>query len=374
MENILIIGWYGTETIGDRAILGGIIHILSKVYDEYQIRIGSLFPPLTERTLIEDRNYFSFLSASKLKGISTFSSLDIMKLRCEIKNSTLVLVGGGPLMDLTVMYILEYAFSYAQKRHIKTILMGCGWGPLNTIEYKKCALRLIDKSDLIIFRDSVSKQQYMLHAKSNYKKCYALLDPAFITASQYLCSIKNKNPTHEYISVNLRDPLLININKNTLDATFIDTLNKILDYGMPIKLIPMHTFTIGGDDRYYLDSLAKKINHPNLYVQHTPLCLTETMETYYNSIICLGMRFHSIVLQTVLNGKNYILDYTNAQNGKIIGTLNELNLLTQYKDRYVNLNLENTIDHVDIDCPKIEFDLNKVNSYLEQYTSLLKSI
>ncbi len=41
---ILIIGWYGTETIGDRAILAGLISFFSKVYRCFEIKIGSLYP------------------------------------------------------------------------------------------------------------------------------------------------------------------------------------------------------------------------------------------------------------------------------------------------------------------------------------------
>ena len=39
-----VIGWYGTETIGDRAILSGILRLLSEVASDITIELGALYP------------------------------------------------------------------------------------------------------------------------------------------------------------------------------------------------------------------------------------------------------------------------------------------------------------------------------------------
>ena len=49
-----VIGWYGTETIGDRAILSGILRLLSEVASDITIELGALYPILSERTLRDD--------------------------------------------------------------------------------------------------------------------------------------------------------------------------------------------------------------------------------------------------------------------------------------------------------------------------------
>jgi polysaccharide pyruvyl transferase WcaK-like protein len=51
--NITIIGWYGTETVGDRGILAGILDIIN-ISEVDNIFLGSLYPFFTERTLSED--------------------------------------------------------------------------------------------------------------------------------------------------------------------------------------------------------------------------------------------------------------------------------------------------------------------------------
>ena len=42
MTKIVIIGWYGTETIGDRAILAGLLHLFAETYSSLEVSIGSL--------------------------------------------------------------------------------------------------------------------------------------------------------------------------------------------------------------------------------------------------------------------------------------------------------------------------------------------
>lgn len=61
------------------------------------------------------------------------------------------------------------------------------------------------------------------------------------------------------------------------------------------------------------------------------------MNLFANAKVCIGMRFHSVVLQTVLNGKIYIVDYTDPEKGKIIGMLKQINAVNQYRERYESL-------------------------------------
>ena len=56
---LCVLGWYGSETLGDRAILDGIIYIYSQLFDSLEVDIGSLFPVLTERTIFEDEPFMS---------------------------------------------------------------------------------------------------------------------------------------------------------------------------------------------------------------------------------------------------------------------------------------------------------------------------
>ena len=98
------------------------------------------------------------------------------------------------------------------------------------------------------------------------------------------------------------------------------------------------------------------------------------MEKYYDAYFCVGMRFHSVVLQTVLNGKNYILDYTEPQKGKIYGMLDELNIVDVYASRYTSLLDNPDIDNLIIECQRYEADFSLLDDYLNSYSRLLKTI
>ena len=157
---------------------------------------------------------------------------------------------------------------------------------------------------------------------------------------------------------------------------YCDILEQILDQSqLPIHLIPMHNFFIGGDDRMILSDIVRKIGSERVSVIQTPLSLQETMSEYYNAAYCVGMRFHSILLQTVLNGKNYIVDYTNPNNGKIIGMMKKINMQGAYKNRYHSLH--NGDERPVIKLNEIQFfklPENMITAALEEYVRLFKQL
>lgn len=374
MVKITIIGWYGTETIGDRAILAGLIRVFKDTFMDFEIQLGSIFPILSERTLVEDYSFFKQCSGKQDLQISIFNSLSTKELKKCIRKSDLLVVGGGPLMDITFMYMLEYAFKIGNKYRIKTALLGCGWGPLRNKEYINCALRIIKYSQLNIFRDKISLQNSLNYLPSeSAHSIYSLIDPAFF-AALFFKENKSISPEAKHIAINIRDMKLdqYGVSENRLEEQFCSFIERIAaNTTQDIHLIPMHTFDIGGDDRLILGRLAKQIKTSNIYVQHNPLTLEETMQCYYDASFCVGMRFHSIVLQTILNGNNYILDYTDPEHGKIIGMLKELNILNFYKERYFSLSSD--FDKIDWEFDDKSFipDLSIFDSYMKSYVDLL---
>ena len=101
-------------------------------------------------------------------------------------------------------------------------------------------------------------------------------------------------------------------------------------------MIPMHTFFWGGDDRSYYAEMFIDRDICNVNIQYKPQTLYELYDVYRNALGCIGMRYHAVVLQTILNGNNIILDYTETGIGKISGFMAELEA-DFYKERYINL-------------------------------------
>jgi polysaccharide pyruvyl transferase WcaK-like protein len=289
--NICIVGWYRTETVGDRAILDGIFQIFQRRYNTFQVSIGSLYPILTERTLILDKNIFCMNSPGIKLGY--FDVRRKMDLLYNIKNCQYCIMGGGPIMDLDELNIVLFAFRSAKKLKKKTILFGCGLGPLRQKYYQILAKKIFTCSDLIIFRDTAAlTTSRNIFGDEFLEKCHALFDPAILSVGQYL-KIKNT-------SVRNKDDLVINFrefpngyeNYSTTTEDLCTLTKRAANQLEKVTLVPMHTFFIGGDDRKYLTKIAFTVNKKNVIVLHEPLNIHETFSLFADANTCIGMRYH----------------------------------------------------------------------------------
>lgn len=142
----------------------------------------------------------------------------------------------------------------------------------------------------------------------------------------------------------------------------------------------MHYFHIGGDDRDFLNTLALQLNQQNIEVQNRNLSLEQTMDVFHDASLNIGMRFHSVVFQTILSGKNIVLDYTEPRKGKISGFLKDIGGDLFYKSRYFNLQTLPDAGHaaIGLNNPDIfqEFSFNEeaVERKLEIYKTTLRTL
>lgn len=379
---ITIIGWYGTETIGDRAILAGLISFFSKSYETFEIKLGSLYPFFSERTLNEDYSFYKKITTKDIK-IDIFNSKDSYALTSAIKESDLVVMGGGPLMDLDELFMVEYAFKKAKKLGKKTALLGCGVGPLFNKKYRKSVLNISQSSDITILRDKKSID----NLEEIYKEYNVFLDSAKIQSS-YDPAVEavleynkhHKEEKEEYIAINLREfPLEYNKEKN--GSSINDELREFIKQlalkykEKEIRFIPMHYFHIGNDDRVFLNAIAQELKLENIKVQNPNLTLEETITVYQNASFCVGMRFHSVVLQTIVSGRNYVLDYTEPKKGKIFGFLADVDKNNFYTSRYLSLQ-EDAISTDMIENIDGQFSIEEkdVQNHLSVYVSKLQEI
>ncbi|MBF0234009.1 MAG: polysaccharide pyruvyl transferase family protein [Desulfamplus sp.] len=251
---ITIIGWYGTETIGDRAILAGIFIFLTKAFGTFEVKLGSLYPFFTERTLDEDSIFWEKTCGHKF-FVQIFDSKNIYELDKALKYSDLVIMGGGPLMHIEPLFMIEYAFKKAKTIGKKTALLGCGVGPVFINKFKKAIVNIINTSDLILLRDSFSGKsldcilnEYNTVLKN---KIFISLDPAVQCAEEFN-RLFRKTLKLDGIVINLRKfPQDYTKSRKNIDIN--KKLHMFLDFivsSFPehnIYLVPMHYFHIGTD-------------------------------------------------------------------------------------------------------------------------------
>lgn len=377
MVKIALIGWYGTETIGDRAILAGLFHLFSEVYDGFETMLGSIYPFFTERTMLEDRAFLQLCSGKRELSVSLFNSLKIRELNAAIEKCDILAVGGGPFFDSYCMFMLEYAFKLAKKKGKKTMVLGCGVGPLNKKLFQRTMISVVNHSDVCVFRDERSQIQYN-QVSGQKKDTFVSIDPAVFAVDIFKRCYSDIPVEKDQLIVNVRKFPSIYKHQSFYSEDEIDLrVQKLVatiqhETDLKLYLVPMHYFEIGLDDRSLMNQWKQAGLIDISRVQNEPLNTAQTMRVFAGSTLCVGMRFHAVLMQTMLCGKNIILDYTDLEKGKIGGFLNQIRAMDHYSGTYINLQ-QNWMEAIDYDPEPFRIPDGIVEEYRLIYIKALSA-
>jgi len=339
---ILIIGWYGTETIGDRAILAALIMQFTQTM-QCEFSIASIYPFFSKRTIKEDAGFISEISnieKEKIENIDIIDARNPAMFKQAIIDSDCVVMGGGPLDDMMALYMIQFAVLYAKKKHKKVVLYGIGLNALKKEKYIKTSKQIIEAADCVILRDTKAFEICQQIDVKKLEKIKISIDPAVFAAMQYKKRYSSKKES--FVAINLREfPQIYATTENKqgidIDALARRSVKNLIDPEDRLVLVPMNYFDPGIDDRIILHKLMKTCECKDVEVVDMPYNLKETFDTYQNAKYCIGMRFHAVVFQTILNGNNYILDYTNPQVGKTGAFIRQINGNAFYDKRTIML-------------------------------------
>ena len=325
-RTVFIVGWYGTETVGDKAILGGIVEDYIQMYGENNVEfiIGSLYPYISERTVIE--------LGIKAKVVNT-QNFDLVKYSAF---SDEVVMGGGPLMDLHYLYVPLIGFLVSKSFKKRCVVYGCGLGPLKSAEHIEVVKRILSISDKTMLRDSDSVK---LAKKWGGSEIELWGDPA----RSYLISMKDKmkfNSTKNEIACFLRE-MPNSFYKHMSQKEFqafkeqfelalrnflVEKMNEY--HAERIVLYHMHNFDIGGDDRDYSRYFIERYfsNNRNIINFDPKLSTVNSIcKVMLSSKLNICMRFHSMLFADTLETNFFAVDYTDG--GKIKAYLSDHNKL-----------------------------------------------
>lgn len=363
IKNVVIYGWYGTETIGDKAILASIVNTLEDKYKNISITIASTNTTYTELTALE----------LNFKDIRIISYQDLFQ---DIQHYDLFIFGGGPIMNYSDMFIFYKIASKAKKTGATTMIFGAGYGPLHSKLYKFIADEFIKVNDIRIFRNSENDG-----IDKNITDSYiteTFVDPAYIWAAKLKRAQR---------SVDKRKTLGVSFRKwpkssfaSMDDAAYTNAVNKqkqaiaesidhfINEYDGEALLIPMNTFYKGGDDRVILSEIYDMVKRKDRVTKmtgfHSPYDVIDAID---KCDVFIGMRFHSTVLSMARLCPTIGIDYI-VPSGKISAFFNSCNM-----SKYVF-----SISDIDTDTLKngIEQCLNSKDeivknlmSYMDRFTN-----
>lgn len=318
---VLICGWYGTETLGDKAILGGVIQSIEGALGPIVLTVASLFPYISQMT----RSQMPELRGAEIVGVE-----DGMRL---VKEMDLVVFGGGPLMGIGALAEMECIMAEARNRGIPTLLAGCGVGPIGEKWHSDSLRNILSSSDLRIFRDEKSKAAAASLGIDTVSDVVAE-DPAFTwLQSQRTSLTAGRQPDRKVLLLGLRDFPLEQYARHLsadearaagsrYEAEVIKALEQLASRNpqLVIRPLPMCTNHFGDDDRWFYRKLfrGKPELAPvlDLSLLGGELLPTAYCEAFVGADAVIAMRFHSLVFALGLGVPAVAIDYTLGK-GKV---------------------------------------------------------
>lgn len=320
---VFIFGWYGTETVGDKAILGGIVdHFKDKYGERLEVVVGSLYPFITEKTCNELNINATVVSTR---------SFDLLKYS---KSSDEVVMGGGPLMDLEELYVPYIGFRVARKFGKITSVFGCGIGPLFKQHFEEVVQDILSNATNIMLRDqksvNIARKWGMDRAmkSDDYAKTY--LENNF-EYNKYAASEDQtltcflREWTYEYSRDLTKEQF--EVEKMKFERGIVSLIkSKAKELGVKkVYLEHMHNFVLGNDDRDFSRYFIEKYFSTEDEFEITFNKKLSTVDSIVSAMISskhnICMRFHSVLFAHTLGTSFTAIDYTKG--GKILNYLTD---------------------------------------------------
>lgn len=324
-EAVLIVGWYGTETAGDKAILWDIIRRLNDRVDKpKRIIVSSLHPFITQYTIHE-------MGLTNVEYVETYTPQ--FENVCEACDE--VIVGGGPLMSLDALDHMLYAIIACRKNGGIVAIGGCGIGPLEGEPYTETVRQMLRLANKVELRDHTS----VVRAKSEFNiNAFEVSDPAtgYVLANRDIAksgTVQCNDLNVDYdVACFLRELTFEYSNglscnqevsrKDLVEQSEFELVRDLATRGYRVRFFAMHTFEVGGDDRVLARRICNQIQKEcdpevasRVSYAKLPMSPLELLAAMTKAKTCLTMRFHSVLFAEKMGLRYIAIDYTSG--GKI---------------------------------------------------------
>lgn len=321
VRQVLVCGWYGTETLGDKAILAGVLAALRQGLPGAAFTIASLHPHVTQAT----RRQMPELAGTEI--------VDAERAIALATDMDLVVFGGGPLMAVAPLAEMKAIFQAARNHGVATLVAGCGVGPLGGRAHNRAIADLLNLADLRIYRDQRSRE---LARGLGIEVAGDLVaeDPAFTWLAGMRDTLPAERPAGaRVLLLGLRDfpwqaygrhlgQAACVAAKARYETAVVAALERLVarHEDMVIRPLPMCTHHFGSDDRWFYRRLFR--GRPVLQARLDPSLLGRELppldycRAFRTADAALTMRFHSLVFALALGLPAVAIDYTLGR-GKV---------------------------------------------------------
>ena len=324
-KKVFICGWYGTETLGDKAILASLIQDIKHIMPDANISVVSL------------NKYISYMSCTQMEELSEIEVLSTKEAIGAIKSACALIFGGGPLMAIPSLSGIEVLFEQAKQHNVKTISAGVGVGPLGRSWLNESIANILNLSDYRSFRDEKSKSEASRLGIDTHMDIVSV-DPSLNWLSEkarQISPLRKQHNNKKVLVLGLRAfphkqyaygqslSQRLNTAKQYEDIV-VNVLHRLAE-NLPeliIKPLPMSTNHFGDDDRWFYRRIFRSAAINKTQLDFSLLDEEKTPEEYLGHFLgadaLLAMRFHSIIfgLASGLVNRTVAIDYTLGK-GKV---------------------------------------------------------
>jgi polysaccharide pyruvyl transferase WcaK-like protein len=308
---VTIVGWWGSETLGDVAILGQLLTECREMAPDAPLTVVSFDTAVTGRTLVE-------LNASGVTLVAVG-----IRSGWAIATSQCLIIGGGPLMESPSMLVWALSTRLARVAGVRTLCYANGIGPVRTERTARAVTALARASTHVVLRDDASRA--WLAARDPAIPAIVTFDPAFDFVRRRLGAVPPKRRTQ--LALALRTPpssYLGDLDTGHATEAFLElvavSLNALTHtHAMPLVGVVMHDGTGASDDHAVYARLRTKLVRPELLIvrpgHHT---IDDAIRDIAESRAALTVRFHAMILALATRTPFIAVDYTRPE-GKISG-------------------------------------------------------
>ena len=279
--DILLSGYYGFNNFGDDMVARTLITELKKLDSELQIAVLSNNPRSTSVSL----------------GVDSTDRYNLIKLARNIKSSNIYAYGGGTLLtDITSRKSLQYyttTLMYAKRQGLKTAIIANGLGPFIHKSSEKPVAKVLDKVDMLAFRDNNSYEyskrlsgKVKPHLTADLALLFEPSEKAMKKTAVFLekSSVNNK----EYFVVSLRE-------WRNIPRDYTNTIAAACDYiADKYKLIPIFVPLQPSKDTRISEEVAAKTKARSI-VAHELNDVDSVCALIKGADFTLAMRLHPLI-------------------------------------------------------------------------------
>jgi MoaA/NifB/PqqE/SkfB family radical SAM enzyme/polysaccharide pyruvyl transferase WcaK-like protein len=317
-QHVLVTGWYGTETAGDKAILGELLHFLKIYAPNCGVSLTTLDHKVSRQTKFEltDLERVSLIDMEEAHKPAVIASVDA------------VIIGGGPLEEIKQIEHIWRMFIEANRQRKARVIFGCGIGPLYSERFLQMVGDICKMTTTGFLRDAESlNYAFKLGAEAPLE---AACDPSLAFLQRWLKAIPtipcNKDSsliatlvranTHEYIEDTASNELEdFNVHTGRQIARILERVHKTRQ--TKAHLLPMHAIWCGGDDRIFNRKVAHFYGNSNgVHVERSYLSLRALLQSLVIADAAVAMRYHGHLFCMALGIPFLSIDYTGGR-GKV---------------------------------------------------------